>query len=129
METGQTASPADQVRHPQRGPTADRSAADRQRADVLHPDRLPVAHAAQRLRPLADGPSLLPYLAPGWNLAEDSRRPPPESTGPRRSKSQSLRGHHRQPVGEDRGKRGARGYDAGKKIKGRKRHIVVDTLG
>jgi putative transposase len=24
---------------------------------------------------------------------------------------------------------GARGYDAGKKIKGRKRHIVVDTLG
>ncbi len=26
-------------------------------------------------------------------------------------------------------KKGARGYDAGKKIKGRKRHIVVDTLG
>ena len=25
--------------------------------------------------------------------------------------------------------RGRRGYDAGKKIKGRKRHIVVDTLG
>ncbi|WP_050755418.1 transposase [Rickettsia endosymbiont of Ixodes scapularis] len=24
---------------------------------------------------------------------------------------------------------GARGYDAGKKIKGRKRHIVTDTLG
>ena len=26
-------------------------------------------------------------------------------------------------------KKGARGYDAGKKIKGRKRHIAVDTLG
>ncbi|WP_375604244.1 transposase [Wolbachia endosymbiont of Anurida maritima] len=26
-------------------------------------------------------------------------------------------------------KRGSRGYDAGKKVKGRKRHIVVDTLG
>ncbi|GAA3491289.1 hypothetical protein GCM10018987_53720 [Streptomyces cremeus] len=28
------------------------------------------------------------------------------------------------PVGRD-----SRGYDAGKKIKGRKRHLVVDTLG
>ncbi len=27
------------------------------------------------------------------------------------------------------GKGGARGYDAGKKIKGRKRHIAVDTQG
>ena len=39
----------------------------------------------------------------------------------------------RQPEREERGKRGARidpsGYDAGKKIKGKKRHILVDTLG
>jgi len=35
---------------------------------------------------------------------------------------------HRQPVGEyDRGRQ--RGYDGGKKIKGRKRHLLVDTLG
>ncbi|MGH9571745.1 MAG: IS5 family transposase [Candidatus Angelobacter sp.] len=27
------------------------------------------------------------------------------------------------------GKRGVRGYDAGKKINGRKRHLIVDTLG
>ena len=33
------------------------------------------------------------------------------------------------PVGEDHGKRGPRGYDAGKKVSGRKRHIVVDTTG
>ena len=39
------------------------------------------------------------------------------------------RRHHRQPVGEDHGKRGPRGYDAGKKVSGRKRHIVVDTTG
>ena len=32
-------------------------------------------------------------------------------------------------MGEDHGKRGPRGYDAGKKVKGRKRHIVVDTQG
>src|SRR4249920_3608262 len=47
--------------------------------------------------------------------------------------SQSDRGHHRQPEREKRGKRGAcidpHGYDAGKKIKGKKRHILVDTLG
>ena len=34
-----------------------------------------------------------------------------------------------QSVREDDGKRGPRGYDAGKKIQGRKRHLVVDTLG
>ena len=45
------------------------------------------------------------------------------------SPGQSQRGHHRQSVGEDHGKRGPRGYDAGQKVKGRKRHIVVDTLG
>ena len=37
--------------------------------------------------------------------------------------------HHRQPVGEDDGKGGPTGFDAGKKVKGRKRHLVVDTLG
>src|SRR6267154_1788208 len=47
--------------------------------------------------------------------------------------SQSNRRHHRQPEREKRRKRGAcidpHGYDAGKKIKGKKRHILVDTLG
>lgn len=38
-------------------------------------------------------------------------------------------GKHRQPECEDDGKRGPRGFDAGKKVKGRKRHVVVDTLG
>src|ERR1700748_3623478 len=47
--------------------------------------------------------------------------------------SESDRRHHRQPEREKRGKRGAcidpHGYDAGKKIKGKKRHILVDTVG
>jgi len=51
----------------------------------------------------------------------------------RRTGSQPDRCHHRQPKREERRKRGARidphGYDAGKKIKGKKRHILVDTLG
>src|SRR5467141_2137499 len=47
--------------------------------------------------------------------------------------SQSDRRHYRQPKREKRRKRGAcidpHGYDAGKKIKGKKRHLLVDTLG
>ena len=43
------------------------------------------------------------------------------------------RRHYRQPEREKRRKRGAwidpPGYDAGKKIKGKKRHLLVDTLG
>ena len=33
------------------------------------------------------------------------------------------------PVHLDRGRRRGRGYDAGKRTRGRKRHIVTDTLG
>jgi transposase len=50
-----------------------------------------------------------------------------------RTPGQPERGHHRQPKREERRKRGSRidppGYDAGKKIKGKKRHVLVDTLG
>jgi transposase len=41
--------------------------------------------------------------------------------------------HYRQSEREKRGKRGARiepsGFDAGKRIKGKKRHVLVDMLG
>jgi len=129
MGTDQATHPAEQVGHPQgRSPTG-RCAGGRQRADILDPHGLSVADAAARLRPVADGPPLLPHLATGWDLAETSRCPPPEGASPGWPKAEPLCGDHRQPVGKNRGKRGARGYDAGKKIKGRKRHIIVDTLG
>ena len=47
---------------------------------------------------------------------------------PRGTRGQPERGDSGQPDRED-GKGGPRGYDAGKKIQGRKRHILVDTLG
>jgi len=48
----------------------------------------------------------------------------------RRPRGQPERRHPRQPIGQDgRSKRGAKGYDAGKKINGRKRHILTDTDG
>ena len=60
-----------------------------------------------------------------WQRAHDTLHATAAGSGPG---GQPQRGHHRQPVGKDHGKRGPRGYDAGKKVKGRKRHIVVDTL-
>ncbi len=36
---------------------------------------------------------------------------------------------HRQSIGQDDRKRGIRGYDAGKRVNGRNRHILVDTMG
>lgn len=44
-------------------------------------------------------------------------------------KGHAYGGDRRFAVCEDGTKRGRRGYDAGKKIKGRKRHIAVDTEG
>jgi transposase len=49
-----------------------------------------------------------------------------QNAGPKRH---AHRGDSRFAVGQDGPKRGQRGYDAGKKIKGRKRHIAVDTQG
>jgi putative transposase len=54
----------------------------------------------------------------------------PRAGGTRRK---PHRRHHRQSKREERRKRGAgidpHGFDAGKLIKGKKRHILVDTLG
>ena len=61
-----------------------------------------------------------------WERVESILRARAGGGGARRH---PQRGHHRQPVGEDHGKRGPRGYDAGKRVTGRKRHIVVDTMG
>ena len=53
----------------------------------------------------------------------------PHGPGERGKGCYPKRNHHRQPAGENHGKRGPHGYDAGKKVSGRKRNIVVDTTG
>ena len=88
-----------------------------------------MADAASRPSPLAHGVSLLPHLAKGRNLGEGPSSPAREGTKSRWTTDFSQRGYHRQPEREDDGKRGPRGYDAGKKVTGRKRHIIVDTIG
>ena len=49
--------------------------------------------------------------------------------GRRGQKPDPQRRYHRQSVCANPGNRGPRGYDAGKQVTGRKRHILVDTLG
>ncbi len=68
-------------------------------------------------------------MAQQWNVEADAYRL--TRTGARQSRAPAhpQRSHHRQSIGEDHTKRGARGYDGGKKIKGRKRHLLVDTAG
>jgi len=56
------------------------------------------------------------------SLRDDAARaggPRPEPDG----------GHHRHPTREDDGKGGPRGYAAANRVKGRKRHIAVDSSG
>jgi transposase len=53
--------------------------------------------------------------------------------GAGRARGQPDGGDYRQPKRQERGKRGGQidppGYDGAKKIKGKKRHVLVDTLG
>jgi Transposase DDE domain len=57
----------------------------------------------------------------------------PSQPGGGWSQGQSDRLRHRQPEREELGKRGAcidpKGHDAGRKIREKKRHVVVDTSG
>ena len=83
-----------------------------------------------RLPALADGLSLLPacgaWMGPGSGSTTNCARLVRERAG--RNAAAECR-HPRQPVGQDHGKRGPRGYDGAKKLNGRKRHLLVDTSG
>jgi putative transposase len=96
-------------------------------------DRLPVAGAAQGFAAEKHG---APFFQ-GVGLGRHAGAYPPcalrrgaRAGGPR---SQPERGNHRQSKRQDGAKRGAsmdpQRYDAGKKVTGRKRHILVGTLG
>jgi transposase len=69
----------------------------------------------------------------GWHLGAAAPCALPRHARAGGQGSQPDGRDHRQPKRQGRRKRGARidpsGYDAGKKVKGKKRHILVDTLG
>ncbi|MFL7905907.1 transposase [Azospirillum argentinense] len=85
--------------------------------------------APASLPALVHGLPLLPRL-PGsrrvGDLAPPSGGDAARAGGPR---SDPLGRHPRHPERQDHGKGGARGFDAAKKVKGRKRHIAVGTSG
>jgi putative transposase len=62
-------------------------------------------------------------------VGESGSSPGPPGPGARREARFPQRPGHGQPVGEDYGKRGPRGNDGAKKVKGRKRQILTDTGG
>lgn len=78
---------------------------------------------------LEDGLSLFPRLAPGRNVGADQCHATGASPDRPGTGTYAECCDHRLPERQDDGKKGVRGYDAGKKIKGRKRHLAVDTLG
>ena len=112
------------------GRTALVSVAEGDRGHVVcGEDRLSVASDAGRLPALADGVSAVSGLALVPNLVAGDQVL--ARTGPqgKRTQPDTHGGDHRFAVGQDGLKRGRWGYDARKKIKGRKRHIAVDTQG
>ena len=83
-------------------------------------------------------PNDLPLGGSPFTTSASGGRTEPGSASMKHSESRSAwprveppahRGRHRQPIGQDHGKGGPRGYGAGRKVCGRKRHIVVDTTG
>jgi putative transposase len=72
---------------------------------------------------------LLHDVAPGRALAENSRPVARCSAAPERKKKAPTAAILDSQSVKVSNHGGVRGYDAGKKIMGRKRHILVDTLG
>ena len=85
------------------------------------------------LPPKSDGVRLLRSVGVGRHPGAHPPRALRRSARPGGARSQPVRRGDRQPKRQSGAKRGAsidgQGFDAGKKVTGRKRHIMVDTLG
>lgn len=102
---------------------------DCQRNSVCRTGWRTLAYAAQRIWAMADGLRIFSQIPTRRSLAADSSDPIQEGTPQGRQEANAKCSDYRQSERQNDRKRGLRGYDAGKKILGRKRHIVVDTLG
>lgn len=112
------------------GPTAETRLSCRdQRHVVRTQDRLPMANAAQGLSALENGVWIPAALASRWDVGYCHARFARGCTAEGRAQTGTFGRHHRFALGQACWKRGQRGYDAGKKTKGRKQHIAVDTFG
>src|SRR5215212_10990065 len=101
---------------------------DPQRRLLPAKERLPVAPTAPRLPQVAHRLLVFQEIATRRCLGEDQPGHPRAPQGPPEKGPSTQRGGGLTIGEEHRGGRGrARGYDGGKKVKGRKRHILVDT--
>jgi putative transposase len=96
---------------------------------LLRAHRLRLALVAARPSTVADRLLLLHGLATRGALAEDSRHPARAGAPEERKKKAPTAAILDSQSVKVSNHGGVRGYDAGKKIMGRKRHILVDTLG
>jgi transposase len=74
-----------------------------------------------------DGPPLVHQVAPGRHLGPCPRRAPPPGPDRGRTRPRAVGRRDRRPVDQDQRGGEARGFDAGKRTTGRKRHVIVDT--
>src|SRR4051794_17817918 len=106
---------------------------DRERDLLRALDGLPVESIAEGSSTQEHGALVPDALELGRNAGTDPSCSLCRCSGAGRTQAKSYRCHHRQPERQSGAKRGAsidpQGYDAGKKVTGRKRHILVDTLG
>ena len=130
MGADRAADPAGQARRP--SPRGGCVRGD-ERGSLCSGDRLPVARLAERPAAEVHGARLSHAVGLGRHAGARASRALPHGPGSGRPHGLAQRRSDRQPERERRGKRGARidppGYDAGKKVKGKKRHLLVDTLG
>src|SRR5258705_12452402 len=127
---------ATRARRQGRRPTGALGAArDCQRDLLRRAQRLHLETAAPRSAALADGLLLLWHLEPRWDAGSSARTTAGAAAPHARSRHDPERRHHRESIGEDDRKVGPPrkpptiGYDGGKQVKGRKRHLLVDTQG
>ena len=88
-----------------------------------------MAVAAERFPAMGYSLVVLPPLAPGRRLGPDASGSSSCRLSEIRAETMSKRGDHGQPVRQDDRKGGIRGFDGHKMVKGRKRQLLVDTLG
>jgi transposase len=96
-------------------------------------DRVSVEGVAQGPAAEEHGARLLHAVGLGRHTGAHPPRVVCPDSRARGTRCQPECGHHRQPERQSRPKGGKsldpQGFDAGKKVTGRKRHILVDTLG
>ena len=117
-----------------RAATQDRYAGSDERNLLSASHRLPLAlPAARRISAALDGLQYLPQVPEGRRVGGHLGRAAHGFARATRARGEPHGGRHRQPDAEGGGKRGGFdgevGYDAGKKVKGRKIHALVDTEG